>query len=47
VLPRTAELTGAFVLNTPLAMPAAIDDTVPRLIPAVDGDPATPIQLAN
>jgi iron complex transport system substrate-binding protein len=47
VLPRTAELTGAFGFNTPLAIPAALEGLAPRLQAAVDGDPTTVVEPAE
>lgn len=37
------ELTGAFSFNSPLSLPFVIDQLVPMLAAAVDGDPATTV----
>jgi iron complex transport system substrate-binding protein len=40
-------LLGAVGLSTPYSLPYAIDEAVPRLKAAVDGDPSTEVEEAR
>ena len=37
------ELSGAFSFSSPLSIPFLLDELVPKLAAAVDGDPATAV----
>ena len=41
------EISGAVSFNSPLSLPFAIDELVPRLVAAVDADPATKVAEAK
>jgi iron complex transport system substrate-binding protein len=41
------ELSGALSFSSPLSLPFALDEAVPRLAAAVDGDPATVVEKAR
>lgn len=37
------QLAGAIGFSSPLSLPFAIEQAVPRLVAALDGNPATPV----